>query len=118
MSNTIRKTFLFLLGSILSFTCPTAFARPGSSGTVVLSAVHAENGYIFLRANSIANPDGCANASVIRLAPASPEELDRMLSIALTAFATKSEVHFWLVGCVPSNWYPSIPQAGMIEVVD
>lgn len=106
-----------MLGAIAVLPTMPATAS-GPSGTVSLTSVAVEGSKIYLTANSFGNPDGCASAAVVVLAAQSEQEYDRMLSVALTAYTSKSKASLWLSGCAPSPWYPTIPQATSIAIVD
>lgn len=96
----------------------TPAAASGPSGAVLLTSVAVEGQKIYLTSKSFGNPDGCASAAVVVLAAQSEQEYDRMLSIALTAYTSKSKVSLWLSGCAPAPWYPTIPQGVSIAILD
>jgi hypothetical protein len=103
------KLFIALASS-LNLICVNSAYADGGSGSVYLNSVHAEGGNIY-RFGDFTNPDRCAVNSVVVLRPANEREMDRMMSMALTAIASGKKISMWLAGCGSVPWYPSAPQA-------
>lgn len=85
----------------------------GGSGVVVPTYVAAESGNVYI-SGDFQNPDQCATSSVVVLQAKDAEELNRMLSIAMTAMLSGRKVSMWLVGCAPVPWFPTAPLATSI----
>ena len=103
-----RAVSLALL-ALLAFADGRADAA-GSSGTLVPTGVHLEGGNVYIF-GQFQNPDQCSTNGVVVLQPANAEELDRMMSMALTATASGKKISMWLIGCGPVPWHPSAPRA-------
>ena len=103
------KLLCFLVTLIIVFSSGTGYAT-GSAGTVTLTSVHLEYGYVYLF-GKFSNPDRCATGEVVVIAAANSEELARMTSVAITAKTTGKALSVWVDGCQPVPWHPSAPRA-------
>ncbi len=99
----IRFSFVALL-----FASGVSYAA-GHAGNLTPDSVHAEGGEVFIM-GSFNNPDGCARSDVVGLSMGDAKEVERMLSMAMTAIASGKKLSIWVNGCKGSPWSPSVPQ--------
>ena len=85
----------------------------GGSGVVVPTYVAVESGNVYV-SGDFQNPDQCATSSVVVLQAKDADELNRMLSVAMTAMLSNRKISMWLVECVPVPWFPTAPLATSI----
>lgn len=106
----------------LSVIAATVATSPVSAVGVAVTnakiqAIHLESGVPFLFfEQAVGNPDGCASAAVIVLAPDLVNQ-QYYLSLATTAMASGKPVSIWVAGCGWAPWSPSVPKVYAMQMV-
>lgn len=76
----------------------------------VPNEMYVEGNRVFVTGDFI-NPDGCAISSAAVMTPNSTDELNRMLSVAMTSLASGKRMVMFFNGCAGVPWATSAPQA-------
>jgi len=103
---------IVMLASI--FAAGPALAH-GSSGTFLVTKVTVEGDRVFIHGANIQNPDNCATSNYAVIVPTSAN-VDRFLSVALTALSTQRPVTMYFQGCIATNWHTGAPYASTIDI--
>ncbi|WAC23439.1 hypothetical protein [Blastomonas sp. SL216] len=82
----------------------------GASGSFNITRITVEGDRVYIFGTGIQNPDQCSTANYAVILP-SAANVDRFLSVAMTAMTSQRRISLWFVGCVASNWDASAPYA-------
>lgn len=109
--------YRFLAGMLLTAAVQSAAHADGGSGAIIPTSVTGEGGNIFISGKHI-NPDKCAMHSVAIVHAANTDEVNRMMSLAMSAMLSRHKISMWFIGCAPVPRAPSAPQAVSVALSD
>lgn len=87
----------------------------GGSGSFLVTKIIVEGDRVYIFGSGIQNPDQCSTSNYAVIMP-SAANVDRFLSVAMTAMTSQRRISLWFVGCVASNWDASAPYAITLEL--